>query len=48
MGFHENGIVAADYGFVGFSTCVLSKYWDPFFRKSNMASSVFCASDPFG
>ena len=25
MGFHENGI-AADYGFVGLSTCVLSKY----------------------
>ena len=47
-GFHENGIVAADHGFVGLSTCMLSKYWDPYFRESNTTSSVFCASYPYG
>ena len=42
------GAAAADSGFVGFSTCVLSKFGDPFFRKSNLASVVFCTSDTFG
>ena len=42
MGFHENGIATADYGFVGLSTCVLYK-----FPESNTASSIFSALDPF-